>query len=788
MKFRRQLKQSTDSTYHSCKKVITTDNIWLYVIVFLSIIFNSVITVGLIEYLSNQKSIRDTDRAAYNYAQNIKDRLLVSLDDAEKISNSQIEDEIIEISQQSLENYLSKANPGQLARVAVVSQDGSTLASNFKQSSGNSTITSQDVLTKLQRKLGTFSSLDKIERIDLAVKRQHLITQVTPWKNEQLDLNGFLIIAIPKSQFTLNSMVKPDSLLSEHSVYWLPTTVLILLTCIEAFLLKNLVNRANRSQENKIAPQQKAILEAEVSSRQNLISDARDRNEAETSDETSNEEVKTIEAKTIEESDPQAADILQKTSNEAYVLLASMSHELRSPLNSILGFAQIMEQELSTTQLDKENIAIINRSGERMLSIINDVVDLAKIETNRLTLEDNNLDFRAWLDNLEQSLQVQASSQGWDFSLIRQGETPQYICVDERRLRQMVGNIIEYCLKDRSIQNTIVLTVKSFCLIEENNTTEPPGLNNKHDICFEVKNANCSIAAEELATIFNPLTRVKQEQSGARSSLNLPISRKLSQLMGGDITVKALEPLGIVFNLRIQAQSIAAGELLIQPTVRRVIGLESDEIEYRILIVDDSITSRKIMARLLSSVGFQIEEAANGKEAIDVWLRWQPHMIWMDLKMPVMNGCEATERIRSHSSTTRIPIVAFSASTSDKDKTGMKAAGCDDYVPKPFSDDIIFDKIAQHLGIRYRYDPLSEPISFSDSNYFRFKADALSVMPTHWIERVEEAATQLDKDLLTQLLQQIPPEQAELREALQKEVDNFDFDRILNLAVNSHNN
>ena len=782
MKFKRQTKQSTDSTYCSYKKVATTD-IWLYVIAFLSIIFNSVITVGLIEYISSLKSIRDIERTADNYAQNIKDRLLISLDDAEKISNSEIENEIIEISQQSLENYLSKANPGQLARVAVVSQDGSTLASNFKQSFNKSTLTSQDVLTKLQRKLGTLSSLDKIEKIDLKVKQQNLITQVTPWKNKQLDLNGFLVIAIPKSQFPLNSTVKPNNLLSEYSIYWLPTTVLILLTCVEVVLLRNLITRLKRDKENEIALQRKAIPQGETQSIRNSIYDNLGRLEVKTLQETSNEEVNTLQ-----KTDCKKVETLKATSNEAYVLLASMSHELRSPLNAILGFAQIMEQELSVTQLDKENIAIINRSGERLLSIINDVVDLAKIETNRLTLEDNNLDFRAWLDNLEQSLQVQASIQGWEFSLIRHGELPQYICVDERRLRQMVRNIIEYCLKDCSIQNTIVLTIKSFCLIEENNTTEPPGLNNKHDICFEIKNANCSIAAEELATIFDPLTRVKQEQSDARSSLNLPISRKLSQLMEGDITVKALEPLGIVFNLRIQAQSIAAGELLIQPTVRRVIGLESDEIEYRILIVDDSITSRKIMARLLSSVGFQIEEAANGKEAIDVWLRWQPHMIWMDLKMPVMNGCEATERIRSHSSTTRIPIVAFSASTSDKDKTGMKAAGCDDYVPKPFSDDIIFDKIAQHLGIRYRYDPLSEPISFSDSNYFRFKADALSVMPTHWIERVEEAATQLDKDLLTQLLQQIPPEQAELREALQKEVDNFDFDRILNLAVNSHNN
>ena len=760
MKFKRQTKQSANSTDYSYKKVTTTD-IWLYVIAFSSIIFNSVITVGSIEYLSSRKSIRDIDRAANNYARDIEDRLLISLDDAEKISNSEIKNEIIEISQQSLENenYLLRANSGKLARVAVIGRDGSTLASNFERSPNGATLTGQSVLNELQQKLGTLSDLNKTRKINLKIQQQHWITQVTPWKNDELDLSGSLVIAIPRSQLFLDSIVKPNNLLTRYSVYWLPTTILILLTCIEAILLKN---KLNRSSDNQIAPEQKAISEAQTQNQQNLISEDRSHIEVETPSETS---------------------------NEAYLLLANMSHELRSPLNAILGFAQIMEQELSITQSDRENIAIINRSGERLLSIINDVVDLAKIETDRLTLENNNLDFYAWLDNLEQSLEVQASNQGWEFSLVRHSELPQYISVDQRRLSQIVGNIIDYCLKERSIKNAIVLTVKSFYLIEEDNKTEPPGLNSKHDICFEVKNVNCSVAAEELATMFDPLIRVKQEEnSGVCSSLNLPISRKLSQLMEGDITVKATEQSGIAFNLRIQAESITVEELPSKNELRRVIGLESDRIEYRILIVDDSRISREIMSQTLSAVGFKIEEAVNGKEAIDVWLRWQPHMIWMDLKMPVMNGCEATERIRAYSSRTRIPIIAFSASTSDEDKTGIKAAGCDDYVVKPFSEEVIFYKIAQHLGIRYRYEPASEPASFISSNHFKFEADALNVMSSQWIERVEEAAIQLDRDLLTQLLQKIPLEQAELKNALQKEVDNFDFDRILDLTVNSHHN
>jgi signal transduction histidine kinase/CheY-like chemotaxis protein len=475
---------------------------------------------------------------------------------------------------------------------------------------------------------------------------------------------------------------------------------------------------------------------------------------------------------------------------EPYILLADMSHELRSPLNAILGFAQIMEQELSAIPASLENLAIINRSGENLLSIINDVVDFAKIETNRLTLEDNNIDFYAWLDNIEQSFQFQSQSQGYEFSLIRKGDLPQWICIDERRLRQILRNLINYCFQSATIEN-VSLKVSAHSLPQKTLTASQQDSPQEYQVVFEVENRNLSISAQEIATLFDPLVRVRQESKSQEcSSLNLPISLKLAQLMGGDISVSnnTVTPSGIILKLQIHTESVVPQTLQTQSTLRRIVGLESDQVEYRILVVDDSKTNRAIMKQILEPVGFKVKEAVNGQEAIDIWFNWQPHMIWMDLKMPVMNGCEATKRIKSYSQNLFTPIVALSASTLEEDRTLFQAAGCDDFVGKPFSEKIIFDKIAQHLGIRYVYESISSSTTSNLNSNFKLTAESLNVMPHQWLTQLEQAAIVLDQDSLTQLVQKIPPEYPDLKNALQKEVNNFDFDQILNLAQKSRSN
>jgi CheY-like chemotaxis protein len=720
----------------------------LYLVILMPIVLNLLATIGIIEYCSIKATDKSINNLVDHHANNISDRLLshlASSDDRSSKSSAQI-------SIQKIDRYLAELKFSYASQVAVINQDGSVIADNFRNLAGNSPVSSQDLSRSLLQEFDTFSRPNQPQALSLVIKQQDFVGQIRPWHNQELGSN-WLVVIIPRSQLLLDSVTKQSNQLGKYFIYILSAIPSSLLTCF--WLTRSLKNW-------------------------NQLKDQEATSEAQEQDLALNNS-----------SDLAAEKAAQTVNPEPYILLANMSHELRSPLNAILGFAQIMEQELSMTIASQENLAIIHRSGEDLLSIINDVVDLAKIEINRLTLEHNKVDFQAWLDNIEQSLKFLARDQGWEFSLVRQHNLPQGICIDDRRLRQVLRNIIDYCLFEStpSTQTSTMISLQVTSSSLEEASQQQSGT--KHNLLFQVENAAAVLNSSELASLFDPIARVRQEKgSTASSSLNLPLSRKLAQLMGGDISVShsSISGTGILFNLEIQAKSAQAEASQIQSTLRRIIGLESNQTKYRILIVDDSKTNRMIMSRLLEPVGFEIEEAVNGKEAIDIWLRWQPHMIWMDLRMPVMNGYEATERIKSYAHTWHTPIVALSASTLEEEKSLFKAAGCDDFVGKPFSENVIFDKIAQHLGIRYVYEAVSPTSQNNFRSKFKLTADTLKIMPNQWLNQLELAALMLDRDALNQLLQQIPAEHVDFKNALQKQINDFDFDEILSLITSSKNN
>jgi signal transduction histidine kinase/DNA-binding response OmpR family regulator len=741
----------------------------LYLLIMLTTSFNSLAMFGILEYSLTQDKNKIINQIGNNYTKKVSDRILLHLNKTESAIKPNSVDLQAQSFKQQLDNYLSEINLGYSFETALIAQDGSIIGSNLGKAGTNSVITDQNIWSYLQPKLNTSSNseLNRPRNFSFKINQQRVLAQVTPWESQTLG-SSWLVVTIPESELAIGSV--DENYWQSKYQYLIYLLSAIVLGVLNYGWLTLLIRNKNLETKQHNLPLLSPALETE----------------AQTVAESPNNQ-----ADLVVETDETKASTAQNSSTfdcEPYNLLANMSHELRSPLNAIFGFTQIMEQELSTTQSSQENIAIINRSGERLLSIINDVVDLAKIETNRLTLEDNHVDFHAWLDNIEQSFKFQARNQGWEFLVIREHDLPQGVRIDERRLRQILRNLINYCLQSTPTDD-ISFKVSARSDRQKTLATNQQNTPQKYYyLIFEVENANLSLTTKEVATLFDPLVAVQQEIiSTEGSSLNLPISFKLAQLMGGDISVSKnkLSELGIIFNLEIPTESVVAQKLQIQSGLRRIIGLESDQIEYRILIVDDSKTNRAIMKRFLEPVGFKIQEAVNGQEAIDVWLRWQPHMIWMDLRMPVMNGCEATRRIKSYSQTWYTPIVALSASTLEEDKSLFKAAGCDDFVGKPFSEQVIFDKIAQHLGIRYVYESTGSPTTTSN---FKLTADTLNVMSNTWLNHLEQAAAVLDRDLLTQLLQEIPPEHDNLKKSLQKQVNDFDFDKIINLVKKSKSN
>jgi signal transduction histidine kinase/DNA-binding response OmpR family regulator len=452
--------------------------------------------------------------------------------------------------------------------------------------------------------------------------------------------------------------------------------------------------------------------------------------------------------------------------------LANMSHELRTPLNAILGFAQIMQRDKLATQSQLENLGIINRSGEHLLSLINDVLDMSKIEAGKETLNPTDFDLYHLLHTIEEMLKLKAETKGLQLLFDKDPGVPQYIRTDERKLRQVLINLLNNALKFTN-EGGVTLRVSSLAQSDTKQLT----------IRFEIEDTGMGIAPEELDTVFEAFTQTASGSHEEGTGLGLSISRKFVHLMGGEITVQSILGQGTVFRFDVQVELYNCEELPTRQSTQKVIGIEPHHPSYRILVVDDRTENRQIVVQLLEPVGFEVREAVNGKEAIEIWQEWKPHLIWMDMRMPVMNGYEATQYIKSQLKGQATFIIALTASTLEKEKSIVLASGCDDFVRKPFRESVLFEIMAKYLGVTYVYETSRELDSIQDHliTDFLLEPSALTVMPRDWLVQLEQAALELDGESIIELLDRIPDEHTLLARALKNKVDDFDFDDIAQL-------
>ncbi|MBD2691424.1 response regulator [Anabaena catenula FACHB-362] len=475
-----------------------------------------------------------------------------------------------------------------------------------------------------------------------------------------------------------------------------------------------------------------------------------------------------------------ARDAAESANRAKSEFLSNMSHELRTPLNAILGFSQVMSRDVTLDKKNQGYLEIINRSGQHLLELINDVLEMSKIEAGKITLNATSFDLYYLLNSLEDLLRLKSTAKKLTLIFDRAADVPQYITTDEVKLRQILLNLLGNAIKFTQ-QGLVTLRIRAGGKADQVSTF----------LLFEVEDTGAGIAPEDIKRLFTPFVQTRIVQSHEGTGLGLAISQKFVKLMNGEITVESVVSQGSIFRFTVKVDCAEKVAVPAQLPNCRVMHLAPNQPIYRLLVVENQWESQKLLVELLSPLGFEVYEAANGLEGVQLWERYQPHLIFMDMQMPVMDGYEATRQIRaaqrqnSESVQNHCKIIALTASAFEEQRTAILSIGCDDFIHKPFQEEFLLNKLAEHLGVRYIYAEKTEDIGEKnpDSSLFTLSPSCLQMMPDEWIVQLQRAASKCSKRQTVELIAQIPDVHANLAKALADLVQDFHFEKIVQLCV-----
>ncbi|NRF72157.1 response regulator [Aquincola sp. S2] len=421
--------------------------------------------------------------------------------------------------------------------------------------------------------------------------------------------------------------------------------------------------------------------------------------------------------------------------------LASMSHELRSPLNAMLGFSRLLQREATLTPRARHDLGIVLKSGEHLYTLINEVLEFSKAGAAQLTLQVRAFDLYALLDELQAMFSLTAIQKGLALEVSVRPSVPQGMQTDAIKLRQVLINLLSNAMK---------FTERGGVRLEVQVVSQR--------VSFSVIDTGVGIAADEQAHLGEVFVQASAGRRAAEGTgLGLAISRRYVELMGGELTLTSVPGQGTAARFSLPLPPVDLASPPAAPatgTLGGVVGLAPGTQTRRMLVADDSADSRQLLVRLLEPLGFEMREAANGLEAVQTCQAWEPDLVWMDMRMPVVDGLEATRRIKA--AQPAIVVIALTASSFEEDRAQMLATGCDDFLRKPFSEAALLEAIETHLRVRFvREAPptaeASEDLGSLTSAQREALRSALQLLDVEGIERSIEAIRETNGAVADQL-------------------------------------
>ena len=460
-----------------------------------------------------------------------------------------------------------------------------------------------------------------------------------------------------------------------------------------------------------------------------------------------------------------AREQAEKANQAKTIFLASMSHELRTPLNAILGFSQLMQKETTPGSVQAARLETINHSGEHLLHLINNIIDLSRIESGRIELEPSVIHIDTLLADVLAMVRWKTNAKGLKLTLERAPDLPARLQLDAGKLRQILLNLLGNAAKFTE-RGGIVLRV------ELHRSEATPQLS------IEVEDSGPGISPELQARLFQPFVQGINRPAGeASSGLGLAICLQTARAMGGDISLVSTVGSGSRFSVRLPFETASQEVEAAHPEAASAFALAGETPPHRLLIVEDEAVNRQLLREILAPFNFELREASNGQLALDEIARWRPDLVWMDIRMPVMDGVEATRRIRAMPDSGQIKIIALTAHALESERQKIREAGCDEVLRKPYKIREIMGVLTQYLGVKFiTSSPPPTPVLANVS------AADLAALPTAQLQALTNALAGLEVADCLPLIDTLAAQHKDLAQRLRQMIGDFRFKEVLDSA------